>query len=81
MNLIFNAPINNLSFGNVSYNVLREFYKQDDKVVIFPIGGNTDFAAFDKIDQDFKSWIWVRSRLKQPQQIPGHKRRFVRTCS
>ncbi len=57
MNLIFNAPINNLSFGNVSYNVLREFYKQDDKVVIFPIGGNTDFAAFDKIDQDFKSWI------------------------
>ena len=47
MNLIFNAPINNLSFGNVSYNVLREFYKQDDKVVIFPIG-NRKHHPFNK---------------------------------
>jgi hypothetical protein len=56
MKLIFNAPINNLSFGNVTYNILREMYKQDDKPVIFPIG-EPDYSAFDKIDEDFKSWI------------------------
>ena len=56
MKLIFNAPINNLSFGNVTLNILREMYKQDDKPVIFPLG-DPDYSAFDKIDEDFKSWI------------------------
>jgi len=56
MNLIFNGPINDLSFGNVSINLLREFYKQDDRVVIFPMQ-DANYSAFDKIDKDFKSWI------------------------
>ena len=56
MNLIFNTPINDLSFGNVGVNILREFYKQDDKVVIFPIG-DPSFTAYDKIDEDFAKWV------------------------
>jgi|TARA_R110000824_G_scaffold44752_2_gene130002 hypothetical protein len=56
MNLIFDAPINNLSFGNVSFNLLRELYKKETKLSIFPKSEN-DFTAFDKIDKDFKGWI------------------------
>ena len=56
MNLIFDAPINNLSFGNVAINLLRELYKKKAKLSIFPKTEN-DFTAFDKADEDFKSWV------------------------
>jgi len=55
--LIFSAPINSLSFGNVSYNMLREFYKLDIELKFFPIGKDLDFSAFDKTTDDFKQWI------------------------
>ncbi len=55
MKLIFDAPINNLSFGNVAVNLLRELYKRDAKLSLFP-KGQTDFTAFDKINEDFKKW-------------------------
>ena len=55
--IIFRAPFNSLSFGNVSYNLARELYARDIKASIFPIGQNFDFSAFDKIDEDFKKWI------------------------
>ena len=55
--IIFRAPFNSLSFGNVSYNFARELYARDIKASIFPIGQNFDFSAFDKIDEDFKKWI------------------------
>ena len=53
----FNGPINSLSFGNVSINMLRELHKKDIKVSLFPIGNNLDFGTFDKLDEDFKSWV------------------------
>lgn len=56
MNLIYNGPINNLSFGNVSVNLLREIYKQGDKVSLFPLG-DPELDAFDKLDDDIKKWI------------------------
>ena len=56
MNLIFDAPINNLSFGNVALNLLRELYKKKTKLSIFP-KTESDFTAFDKVDDDFKGWI------------------------
>lgn len=56
MNLVFNVPINNLSFGNVAINLLREAYKKGIKASIFPIG-NVDVSAFDKLDQDFINWM------------------------
>lgn len=65
-NLIFSAPINSLSFGNVSYNFLREFYRLGLNLKFFPIGKDLDFSAFDNTDEDFKQWIVdsYNSRLK-----------------
>lgn len=55
--LNFSGPINSLSFGNVTLNMLRELYKKDVKICFFPIGQNIDFDAYDKIGDDFKKWI------------------------
>jgi len=55
--IIFQAPINSLSFGNVSYNILREAYKQKVSLSFFPIGQDLEFSAFDKTDKDLKAWI------------------------
>ena len=55
--LIFNAPINSLSFGNVALNILREMYDAKLKVSFFPIGKDLEMEAFDKIDKEFRAWI------------------------
>lgn len=55
--IIFNAPVNKLSFGNVSYNLLKEMYKREMSVVYFPIGEAIDFSSFDKASEDFKNWV------------------------
>ena len=56
MNLIFDAPLNNLSFGNVAVNLLKELYKTKAKICLFP-KTDTNLEAFDKTTDDFKSWI------------------------
>lgn len=55
--LIFNAPINGLSLGNVSINFLRQLYLKNIPTIIFPTGNQGDFEAFDKIDKNFVEWI------------------------
>ena len=55
--LTFYAPLNNLSFGNITYNFLKEFYKRNFSLSFFPIGEGLNVSAFDKIDPDFKNWI------------------------
>ena len=55
--LIYKGAINPLSFGNVSYNLMREMYKSETEVAFFPIGENLNFESFDKIEQDFRDWI------------------------
>jgi hypothetical protein len=64
------APVNNLSFGNVTYNFLKELYKRDCHVVLFPIGEGLNFSAFDKADEDFKSWVQdcAKNRLTSIKQ-------------
>lgn len=54
--LLFKCPINNVSFGNVSVNLLREMFQRDMNVSIFPIG-NPDVSVYDKLSNDFKSWL------------------------
>ena len=56
MNLIADIPINNLSFGNVGVNILRELYKRNSTVSLFP-RGTTDLSTFNKLPDDFTSWI------------------------
>lgn len=55
--IIYKGAINPLSFGNVSYNLMKEMYKKNLNVAFFPIGDNLNFESFDKIDEDFKNWI------------------------
>jgi hypothetical protein len=55
-NIIYKGPINSLSFGNVSINLLKEMYKLDLDLAFFPIG-KVDLSSFDNKDKDFLSWI------------------------
>lgn len=57
MDFIVEAPVNSLSFGNVSYNILREFWKQDLNVTWFPLSKNADFSSFDKVEEEFVEWL------------------------
>src|SRR6478736_4350640 len=55
MQLIFHTPINNLSLGNVGFNLLRECHKRQYDIGWFPVG-QTDLSAF-KVDQPFVDWL------------------------
>ena len=57
MRLLVNAPINALSFGNVSVNILRELFKKNIDLVFFPIGDKAEMDAYDKIDHDFVKYL------------------------
>lgn len=57
MKLLVNAPINSLSFGNVSVNILRELFKKNIDLIFFPIGDKVDFEAYDRIDHEFLKYI------------------------
>ena len=57
MKLAVDAPINSLSFGNVSINLLREMYKKQMDIALFPVGEQADLDAFDKLDKEFVKWL------------------------
>jgi hypothetical protein len=54
---LINAPINNLSFGNVSFNILKEFYRSNKDIGIFPIGDSIQNQAFDKAPLEFIQYL------------------------
>ena len=71
MNLIVEAPLNSLSFGNVSYNFLRELYRAKINIAYFPIG-DPDVSAM-KPEVDFMNWLQssIANRFKSlPLNIP-----------
>lgn len=75
MQVTVEAPINNLSFGNVSYNILRQFWRRGIDLSYYPIG-QIDTSAFDKIDQDFLNYLKESSDkadLKLNQDAPSLK--------
>lgn len=53
--MILHLPINKLSFGNVSYNILKVFYERDEKPTVLPIG-EVDISAF-KENPEFGDWL------------------------
>jgi hypothetical protein len=55
--LHFDCPINSLSFGNVSFNFLREFWKIGMDISLFPQGNSANFESFDKADPELIEWI------------------------
>ena len=63
--LIFKCPINSVSFGNVSLNLMREMFNRGIRVGHFPIG-NPDAAVYDKLTPEFREWLQecVNNRFK-----------------
>jgi len=54
-------PINSLSFGNCSVNILKEIFKRGLSPTISLIGDKADFSAFEgKIDVQFLEWVKQR---------------------
>ena len=49
-------PINNLSFGQTSVAILREFYNRGLTPNIFPLQGQVDLSA-QKPDEKFNQWL------------------------
>lgn len=73
MQLIVEAPINQLSFGNVTYNLLRQLWRKGVDVMWYPLGGNANFESFDKIEKDFGQWLQESAQnanKKIKQDIP-----------
>ena len=54
--LNFDAPINSLSLGNVSVNFLRELYKKEIDVNLYPVS-SIDLSAFNELTDEFLSWL------------------------
>lgn len=65
MQLLIDAPINSLSFGNVTINLLREMWKRGYDVGIFPMGNNVDASTF-QLKPEFGQWIQesINNRFK-----------------
>ena len=63
--LIFKCPVNSVSFGNVSLNLLREMFNREMVISHFPIG-KVDASVYDKLSPDFKSWLEssIKNRFK-----------------
>ena len=53
MKILVEAPLNSLSLGNVSLNIIRELFNKDHEVGVWPVSENIDINAFDLSD-DFK---------------------------
>ena len=65
------APLNGLSFGNVSYNIIRELKDLDIELSLFTTG-DADFSAIN-LEYDLKKYIedavnkrWERISSKVP---------------
>ncbi|MAH51389.1 hypothetical protein CMI37_36570 [Candidatus Pacearchaeota archaeon] len=64
MKLVVEVPLNSLSFGNVSVNLLREMYKREYDIALFPIGEKAELEAYDKLDKDFLEWIQASANTR-----------------
>jgi hypothetical protein len=66
------CPLNSLSFGNVSFNILRELFESKQDICLFPIGEQLDLSAFNATPE-FQGWLqeaisqkWQRWDVNNP---------------
>lgn len=71
--LNFNAPLNSVSFGQVSTSLLREAYASNTKINVLPIGQGIDLAAYS-IDKNFGEWI--KANLNQLESFSRKNKTF-----
>ena len=55
MKLLLELPLNSLSFGNVSINILRELHKKNIEIGLFPTG-DINVDSFE-LTEDFKKYL------------------------
>jgi len=55
--LTFDTAVNNLSFGFVGFNIIKELYRREYPVNILAKGGSLDFSSFDKASDELKNKI------------------------
>jgi glycosyltransferase involved in cell wall biosynthesis len=56
MDLALNLPLNNLSFGQTSFAIIKNLYERKINTKIFPIGQGVDLSA-QKISPDLEEWL------------------------
>lgn len=56
MDIALNIPLNNLSFGQTSFALIKNLYERNFNAKIFPIGNNIDLSS-QKVDNDLNLWI------------------------
>ncbi len=56
MNFNLSCPLNSVSFGQVSYNILKQLYLKGFSPHWFCIG-QPDLSVFDKCSEDMKMWL------------------------
>ena len=56
MDLVFKCPINALSFGNVSFNLLKAMFRANMNIAVFPHGDIT-VDSYGQQSNDFKVWL------------------------
>lgn len=49
-------PLNNLSFGHCSYNILRELHSRGEDICLFPTGNTVDFSPY-VMDSNFGEYL------------------------
>lgn len=59
---ILNIPVNNLSFGNVSFGILNELYNREYNDFLIQDIGQPNLSAFDKIRSDSKFLDWFNPK-------------------
>jgi hypothetical protein len=55
MKLLVEAPLNSLSLGNVTINILKELKNKNVEVGLFPVG-NVDIQAYN-LSKDFTDFL------------------------
>lgn len=76
MQVVAEVPVNNLSFGNVGINILRQFWRRKIDLIWYPCSGQMDFNAFDKLDKDFFKYLEKSQQTansKVDKNTPGFK--------
>lgn len=56
MQLNYNLPINNTSFGQVSWGILRYLFEKGESPNVFPMGNSRDISS-QKFDPEFNQWL------------------------
>jgi glycosyltransferase involved in cell wall biosynthesis len=76
-NFNLEVPINKVSFGNCSINILIELFKLGKKPNLMMIGGQADFGAFDSVvTKDFLEWFracYVGAQARHSRENPTFK--------